>query len=352
VLATRGVALAALVALSGCWSLSYVAKQGIGELKLLHSRRRIVDVLADPTVDEEVRKRLALALEARRFGVEQLGLHDGDAFTRYIDLHGRPVAVSVWAAYPDRLEPVTHAFPIAGRVPYLGFFRDADARSEEARLRRMGYDTYVGAISGFSTRGIIADPIFSSMLEGSPAHIVEVTLHEMLHSTVYLPGQTAWNESLATVVGFYGAYAFFRLQGGETGAARVVAEARERTARQQRFARFLEGVTAELKELYARPISADEKVRLREPIFARAQKEYLRLFPPRPGQPPPSFASQPLNNAVILAATTYFEGTPEHLKLLRALGGDLPAFVKVYKRAVERDHPLEWLRNYVRARTK
>jgi len=332
------------LAQSGCWTTAYLLQQGVGQLRMMHSRRRITDVLGDPGVDEQLKRRLRLAVAARGFGVEVLGLRDGDAYTRFVDLHGRPLAWNVWAAPKDELKPVRHHFAIAGDVPYLGYFREGDARREEAQLRGRDLDTFVGEVSGYSTLGVTSDPVFSSMLEGSDAHIVEVVLHEMLHGTLYLAGHSAWNESLATFVGLHGAALYFRLTGGEASAQKVFIEAAARERQSQRFSRFLDPVLKELEALYASARPRDEKLRLREEIFARAQRKYLALFPPAPGRPKGAFAREPLNNALLIANATYHRTTPEHERILQALGGDLGAFVRLYKHAVnDEDDPLGYL---------
>ena len=228
------VVLAAVAQLGGCSTVTYLAQQGIGQLRIMHSRRRITDVLADPTVNADTKARLQLAVSAREFGIEVLGLRGGDAYTRFVDTQGRPLAWNVWAAPKDRLRPVKHHFAIAGDVPYLGYFRERDALRKQAELEARGLDTFVGEVAGYSTLGITSDPVFSSMLEGSPAHIVEVTLHEMLHGTLYLPGHSDWNESLATFVGLSGAALFFTVTGGGAAAVRrrlTMCSSRQRRAR-------------------------------------------------------------------------------------------------------------------------
>jgi len=344
--AAQGLIFFVALSSAGCWSLGYLAQQGVGELRLLHARRKIVDVLADPTVSAHTKARLRLAMAARDFGITQLGLRGGDAYTRYLETNGAPVAWNVSAAPKDQLKPHLHRFPITGAVPYLGFFREADARREEARLKALGYDTYVRPVAGYSTLGITSDPIYSSMLEGDEARVVEVTLHEMLHGTLYLAGHSEWNESLATFVGLRGAALFFAQRSSES-AARVLAEAERRDRRSEEFAQFLEPILRELEALYAGPLPRDEKLREREKIFARAHDGYLRRFPPKPGAPLPAFVAQPLNNAILISFAVYHRSTPEHERLFARLHHDLRAFVALYKRAVEnhQNDAIEWLRS-------
>ncbi|MCA1665437.1 MAG: aminopeptidase [Myxococcales bacterium] len=347
------VALVTLAAASGCWSGDYLAKQGVGQLKLLRARRRIDEVLHDPSVAAETRRRLTLARDARQFGVDVLGLHGGDEFTRFVDSHGAPIAWNVTAAKKDKLEPHLNRFPVVGAIPYLGFFEEEDAEREAARLRADDLDVYVRAVAGYSTLGITADPIYSSMLDGSDARIVEVTLHEMTHATVYLPGHSEWNESLATVVGNEGAAQFFAARGDTSKVAALVDESRQRQRDEEAFSRFLAPLVSELQSLYAKSaLSHARKLQKREEIFAAARARYLALFPPPPGKKPGLFATAPLNNAVVLSYSVYHSTTPQHRALLRAVGGNLRAFVALCKHAVEdKPDPLEYLA-YVRATVK
>ena len=346
------VALVTL-SISGCWSGDYLAKQGVGQLKLLRSRRRIADVLTDPSVDAETKRRLTLAREAREFGVNVLGLRGGDEFTRFVDSHGAPIAWNVTAAKKDKLEAHLNRFPIVGAIPYLGFFDEADAKREAERLRAQDLDVYVRAVAGYSTLGMTSDPIYSSMLDGSDARIVEVTLHEMTHATVYLPGHSEWNESLATVVGNEGAAQFFAARGDQSKVAALIAESRQREREEEAFSRFLAPVVKSLQSLYAETaLSRDAKIKKREQVFATARATFLKLFPPPPGKKPGVWGSAPLNNAVVLSYSVYHSTTPQHRALLARVGGNLRAFVSLCKHAVEdKPDPLEYLA-YVRATVK
>ena len=316
----------------------------------MHSRRRITEVLGDPTVKADTKARLQLAVSARAFGIEVLGLRGGDAYTRFVDTEGRPLAWNVWAAPKDRLRPVRHHFAIAGDVPYLGYFRERDALRKQAELEARGLDTFVGEVAGYSTLGITSDPVFSSMLEGSPAHIVEVTLHEMLHGTLYLPGHSDWNESLATFVGLRGAALFFAATGGGGGAKaakNVFLEAAARQKQAERFSQFLQPFVHQLETLYAGPSSLEEKLRAREVIFQRIRDSFVVQFPAKPGKKPSQFARAPLNNAVLAVHATYHGETPEHARVLDKLHGDLASFIRLYKHAVnDEDDPLAYLKRY------
>jgi len=336
--------------LSGCWSTNYLLSQAGGQLRLLQARRNISAVLADPDLDGDLRQRLQLAAAARRFGVEVLGLRGGDNYTRFLDLHGGPVAWNLSAAPKDRLRPLTWRFPITGAVPYLGFFTKADADRQAAILRAKDYDVYVREVSGYSTLGLTADPIYSSMLEGSPARIVEVVLHEMFHGTVYLSGKSAWNESLATFVGLHGAALFFAMTSKGSAGQRVYAEARATARLTKTFEGFLRPYFAEAEALYAKKLPRAETLRLRQELFDRMRDELLRRWPPRPGHTPAILNAEGggINNAVLASYGVYHHAAPDHARLYRRLRSDLPAFIALHKLAVEMYDPLGYLAHIAR----
>ena len=69
-----------------------------------------------------------------------------------------------------------------------------------ALLRQQGLDTYIGGVEAYSTLGWFDDPILSSMLRWDDDQVAATIFHELAHQQLYLPGDTAFNESYATFV--------------------------------------------------------------------------------------------------------------------------------------------------------
>src|SRR5262249_41115176 len=149
-------------------------------------------------------------------------------------------------------------FPIVGRVPYRAYFDESDARQLADELEDDGYDTWVRPAIAFSTLGWFDDPLLSHLLSHDGGLLADVLIHELLHNTIYLPSQVAFNESFATFVGGRGSIAFFAAQGDTHKVERAEAS----WADELGFSAFLEGFLSELGQAYANGIQPDQRAAL------------------------------------------------------------------------------------------
>jgi len=350
-----GLALSSLVGCGGC-SPTYVARSGWEEARILLARQSISGLLQRPELDPQTRAKLELVLAVRKFAADELGLDVGEAYASFSIVPPGALLQVVSAAQRTQLVPYEWWFPIVGSVDYKGYFEPEDAQQEAARLDREGYDTYVRPSVAFSTLGWFDDPVLSSWLRAEPTRIAELLIHELLHRTWYVSGQTAFNESLATFVGHVGTYEFFRMHDGpEAATTQRAAQAwREALTESQQWS----AAVAELRALYAdgarggRPV--DEILAARAAIFARLQKTEAgqgAVPPPSPassaaaanlptptavpGQPSPvpsptvPAGRRPvtLNNAVVLANYAYMRDLTAFDRIHVASGGDLRATI-------------------------
>ncbi|MDZ7778361.1 MAG: aminopeptidase [Gemmatimonadota bacterium] len=342
------LALGGLALVASCVACSpvYVIKAGLAEMRILRARQPIHRVLNDSTTDPEVRGKLAYVLEARRFAAERLGIDVGDSYTMYTELDSDTLALVLSAAQRDRLRAKTWWFPIVGRVPYKGFFSEADARSEMASLEAEGYDTYLRPTAAFSTLGWFNDPILSSVLRADDVEVVETVLHELAHQHLFVPGRVGFNESFATFVGRVAAARFFcTREGGGSDTVRCHrAEARWRDY--QRFSVFIDGMVEELEAIYESPdLETAEKVERRENVFSRALRRFDEEVQPSFEQLTfQGFRDTPLNNATLLARIRYFHRLPDFAAYLDDREGDLARALRDLKAGVETaDDPFELL---------
>jgi predicted aminopeptidase len=299
----------------------YLLRGAWEEARILAARRSILSMVSDSTVPLEVRTRLRLVLDARRFAVEQLGLVAGESFTTYAPVRHDTLVLVLSAAYRDRLEPLEWWFPIVGRVPYKGFFDFVAARRERLALERRGFDTVLGASSAFSTLGWFNDPLLSTTLHHDTLDLANTVTHELLHNTVFLKGQVEFNESFASFVGARGAAAFFRSRGADAAAVRVERE----WEGDKRLSVFWRALAHTIDSAYARwPRDSAARVRARDSVYARARLTFVDSLAPLLPTVPRLRAEQiVLNNAVLLARRAYAHDLDLFEGVLQAEGGDL-----------------------------
>ncbi len=313
------VLLLVVASLGGC-SPTYVLRAGYEEAKILWRREPIADVLARADLEPEVRRKLELVLDTRRYA-EQIGLKVGGSFETLSYVDG-PTMLYVLTATPrTSLEPHTWWFPIVGRVPYKGFFARELAEAEAKALGERGLDTSIRGAAAFSTLGWFDDPLLRHQLAGDDVALVDLILHELYHGTFYAKGAhaTAFNESLATFVGHRAAIDFFAVRPDAEASRQRASDSWED---ERTFGAFVQGLGARLRELYA---ASDEAtaLRRREELFAAAVAEFKTLS--LHGRRFEKFDDVPLNNAVLLQSLLYTTDLDVFEAVAARLGGLRPA---------------------------
>ena len=304
ILPTRGVALAAAVALlPGC----YYGHLARGQLDLVSRRVPIAEILTDPGADADLKQRLARALDARAFASRELGLPDNGSYTTYADL-GRPYAVwNVFAAPELSLAPHEWCYPLVGCLAYRGFYDRARADAAAGELRQEGLDVFVAGIRAYSTLGWFDDPLLNTM-GGAEDAVAGIIFHELAHQAAFADGDTAFNESYASFVEREGLRRYL------DGAPELAQQAARRLQREAGHRALMLAARGRLEAVYASAASDAEK-RERK----RAELERLRQ---QAGLP----ADTELNNAHLLPYGLYDRWVPAFARLFEQQGGDWRAF--------------------------
>jgi len=264
----------ALLAACGGGGAGYVVRAGWSEARILLRRRPITDLLARPDLDPTLRERLELVRAVREFAAGPLGLRVGANYSTFAQLDGDTTAYVLSAAHRDRLAAYTWWYPIVGRVPYQGFFERGQAEAAGERLSGRGLDVEVRPAVAFSTLGWFADPLLSTVAQAPPVALADTVIHELFHSTIYVPGDATFNESAATFAGERGAIAFF-CSGPGTAPGPCV-EARRRWAMTRARATLFGRVATRLRRLYAARLPPARRERLRSWIAATAADTLVR----------------------------------------------------------------------------
>ena len=306
-------AAAALVA-QGCFPARYAAQAARGQLGILAAARPIPEAVADGALPPRTRRLLLAVPAMKAFGAAH-GLRATRSYGRYADLR-RPAAVwVVQACAPLSFEVRTWRFPVVGSMPYLGWFDLGAARRHAASLAEGGLDVWVRGAEAYSTLGWFPDPVLSTMIgEGDEAlgDLANVVLHESVHATVYVSGQSVLDESLASFVADRLTPVWLA---EAAGASSVEARAwRDAQARRRARAGRLHRAWAELDQLYRSAAGEDEKRAGKARILGALNAE-LR---PR----------TPLNNAALAGLRTYESGTAAFERLLQACGGSFPRLLR------------------------
>ena len=326
---------------TACADMRYFAHVTHGQLAIARAREPLAEVIAAPTTDAKLAVRLRLAQDARAFASRHLALPDNRSFTTYVDLHRPYVVWNVFAAPRYSVDPLLHCFPIAGCVPYRGYFDETKAKAEATRLEAEGHDVFVGGVAAYSTLGWFADPILSSMLRWDDDELAGTIFHELAHQLVYVKDDTAFNESFASFVQKEGLH--------EWRAARGLPDTGERDrARDDEFIQLVLDLRERLRRLYAatpewRRTRAEKLYpgEMDNPALDVAKQREFEDFRERyrqwrDAQPPDDhgntdhsrdgFVNAPLNNASLLPFGLYDQWVPAFAALFADANGDWTKF--------------------------
>jgi len=320
------------LSLSGC-RLTYLLHAAVGQAKLLSGAVPMEQGLNETVLGAEEKERLHLVPRIKVFGEEVLGLKRTNNYeTVYLASPSPPLYV-VSACPRDRLVPVTWWFPIVGRMPYLGFFDLDKARAEKNRLIEKDLDVSLGSAAAYSTLGWFRDPVTLNMIEESTLDLVEIILHEMTHTTLYIKGQGAFNEGLASLVGKVGAQVFFENLHGP--AHPLTMEAGDALDDERLIASYMDCLLKGLEILYALPLPYDEKMARREEIFSEALKEFEGLKPRLKTDRFRTLGHVPLNNAYLATVGLYHRHFHLFEQMLRKNGNDIKENLDYLQRLAE-----------------
>ncbi len=326
------VSLLSAVLLSGCSPL-YLIRAAYEEGKILWRREPIETLLEKPDLDPESQEKFKLVLAVREYARDELKLSVGGSYASYSYVDRPVLSYVLMAASKTDLAPYTWWFLVVGNVPYKGFFSEQAAEAEAEKFHSQGYDTYIRTAPAFSTLGWFDDPLLAHLLKYNKATLAEVIFHELFHNTLFISGAVNFNESLANFVGNRAAVLFFQERHGEESPEyrRAVQSWQE----ELEFSAFMKDVARSLGELYRKDLAEEEKLRLREEIFTRSQKEWARQIADRPTHQHRGYSRQKLNNAVIAHYLLYLKDLELFESIYQAEGKDLARLVELIDESIQ-----------------
>jgi len=318
----RWLAVAALLALSGCETLSYYAQAVDGQLDLMRRAQPLAEWIADPATAPALRRRLETAARIRDFASRELALPDNGSYRSYADL-GRPYVVwNVFAAPEFSVQPVESCFPVAGCVAYRGFFGRDDAERYAAGRRADGLDVFVYGVPAYSTLGYFDDPLLSTFIGYPEFELARLMFHELAHQVVYVKGDTTFNESFAVTVEEEGVRRWLESEGrgAELGAFR------EAQQRKREFVALIEDARARLARVYAEPLSPAAMRAAKHAELAKLAERYAALKARWGGYSGYDRLISEPNNALLASISAYTRLVPAFRRELEAADGNLGVF--------------------------
>ncbi len=320
-----------VLAVSGC-SLGYYLHSARGQASLMSKRVPIAELVADPATPPKLRERLELVQRARSFASDQLGLPDRKGYRTYADLE-RPFAVWNVVATPEfSLQPRRWCFPVAGCISYRGYFDEAAARAYADKLRTRGQDVAVRGVSAYSTLGYFDDPVLNTMMHWDDVQLIAIIFHELAHQLFYVKGDTAFNESFASVVEQEG----LRRWTLHSGTATDLAGYEARRTSERCFQALISAARTQLDALYNAGGDPAALRAAKSEVFTNLLAEYRRAeFRGAITDAYEAWFGQGLNNAHVVAVGAYQQWIPALGELLARSGGDLNRFYRAAGRLGE-----------------
>jgi len=312
--------------MSGC----YLIRQGISLMGHHLFARPVERVLVDPSASEKTREFLHTVEDILVFAQEELGLDASRNYTRYVEIDRSYLAAVVHAAEEFSFNRHTWSFPIVGEVPYKGFFNPEDARKEAGRLEGRGYDTWISAVTAFSTLGYFRDPLYSYMKSFSTYRLADLIIHELTHATLWVKDQAGFNEEIATFIGNRGAELYvLKHYGEDSDEYQEIFDIRED---REQFTQDILKLKHTLEAVYQLEITDEEKQNKKELTISRFQEEFLDSYDASyRTERFRNFADHEINNAYVSIYTMYHTTDDIYDRLHEHTGRDLSRLVELLR---------------------
>ena len=333
-----------VLCLGACSAPSYYLQAMSGQKKLMRSRQDIQTLLNDPETPAELAGHLKTAEQIKTFAQSELGLSNDGSYSSYVEVEGEALVWNVIATREFSLQPKKWCFPVAGCVPYRGYFKQQKARESAEHLSRKGMDVIVSPAAAYSSLGWFDDPLLSTMLSGSETRLAAYLFHELAHQRLYVKNDGLFNEGYANFV--------------EEAGVKSWLETRQQPDELQNWLK-LQQVSKDFSDLVGKTrmrlaglyLSEQSESVMREKkaeIFSVFESDYQGLSDDK-WQGKRYYASwfkEPLNNARLALYNTYEGSHCAFRRLWDQAGGNWQQFHRLaeQKSALPKEERKEWLK--------
>ncbi len=331
--ATRAILLWFVASwIAGCSTVNYYSQAVGGHVDILCAAKPIDELLADSGTSASLKARLTMVKQMRAFASDELGLPDNASYRTYADIK-RPFAVwNVFATPELSLKLMEWCHPVSGCVTYRGYFSKEEAVAYADQLHQQGGDVQVSGVPAYSTLGYTSDPVLSTFINQTEGEVARLIFHELAHQLVYVSGDSAFNESFATVVEEEGVKRWLAHHADPV----AIESYRLYSLRKKAFVDLLSASRQHLESVYTNATNVESTRAAKRKEFGVLRKAYTQmksdaLNPLYRYNGYDSYFAQELNNAHLAAIATYTQWVPAFTQLMQRVQGDLPQFYRVVK---------------------
>jgi predicted aminopeptidase len=282
------ISISLLLLLCGCADLGYYWHSANGHLAVMNQRVDIEELLADDSLKTDLRERLALVQEIRRFSIERLELPANGSYDSYVELDRPYVIQNLFAAPEFSTRLYEWCYPIIGCAGYRGYYDEDRMLAYADDLKSQGLEVHIGQVSAYSTLGWFDDPVLSSFINWPDYRLAGLLFHELTHQQIYIDDDIEDLDKLSR-------WLVYREQAIE----------------------LIESTRETLAELYASDISDAEKRERKTQIFANARNRHDAIT--KTHQVSGGFTrwfADDLNNAKIGSVAAYNSEVPAFINML------------------------------------
>jgi predicted aminopeptidase len=337
-------AIVLLCLLAACSGPSYYLQAISGHWDLMHARKDIQSLLNDPATSSELARQLRAAVQIKAFAISTLGLPANDSYSSYVEVDGETLVWNVVATKEFSLQAKKWCFPVAGCVPYRGFFKQQKATDFALRLDHKGMDVFVSPAAAYSSLGWFSDPLLSTMLSATDYRLAAYLFHELAHQRLYIKNDGLFNESYASFVEETGVKAWLEYNQRQ----HQLLHWQQLQNAGKDFTELIAEVRANLAGLYQSDESNVIKREMKAEIFNSFSLSHARLIKQK-WHGKRYFAAwfeDPLNNARLALYNTYQGSHCAFQGLLDKAEGDLREFhhLAEQKSRLKKDERELWLK--------
>jgi len=311
----------------------YAYIQAKGQINIIRNAQPVEVLVEDPHFPDSLKLKLKLVEDVKVFAVHQLGLKGIDNYTTYYDQQGKELMWVVSGCPPFKLESYEWGFPVLGTFSYKGFFKYEMAVEEMEKLKEMGLDASIRTAGGWSTLGILKDPILSDMLDRNTGSLTDLIIHELTHGTIFVKDSIELNENLASFIGNTGAQLFLSQRFGET--SEELLSYKRRIDDHQKFTKYVLRGASVLDSLYASfsdDMLYEEKLELKNEVL-KDIVEKVKIIEFHNPEYNEYFNDFMPNNTFFMSFLRYRGGQDFfNEELTKDYNGDLPAYIGALKK--------------------